>query len=133
MGSLKADKWCTIITVYLPLPLVSLCGDGMVHKSSAIALQLHEALDHTMALVSAVHITCARLMTREHAFAYQSYMAIWLSRLKAIHTSLCYISSKWPHGDPHPSIPPFFWPCVFMVVLSIQALDWPTATSTNKK
>ena len=89
-GSLKADEWCTMIMVYLPLTLVSLWEDGMVHKLSAIVLQLHEALDHTMALVSAVHIACARSMTREHAFTYRSYMATWLSGLRAIHPSTSY-------------------------------------------
>ncbi len=89
-GSLKADEWRTMITVYLPLALVSLWGDGTVHKSSVIAVQLREALDHTMALVSAVHIACARSMTRERAFAYRSYIAAWLSTLKSIHPSATY-------------------------------------------
>ncbi|KAI9462589.1 hypothetical protein HD554DRAFT_2041166 [Boletus coccyginus] len=89
-GSLKADEWRTIITVYLPLALVSLWGDGTTHKSRAIALQLREALDHTMALVAAVYIACARSMTREHAIAYRTYMGTWLSRLKTIHPSAPY-------------------------------------------
>ncbi|KAI9451864.1 hypothetical protein HD554DRAFT_2032844 [Boletus coccyginus] len=89
-GSLKADEWRTIITVYLPLALVSLWGDGTTHKSRAIALQLREALDHTMALVAAVYIACARSMTRERAIAYRTYMGTWLSRLKTIHPSAPY-------------------------------------------
>jgi len=85
--SLKADEWCTMITVYLPLALLSLWGDGI---SSTVVSQLCEALDHTMALVSAVHIACTRLMTRKHASTYWSYMATWLSRLKVVHPSTPY-------------------------------------------
>ncbi|KAF8834778.1 hypothetical protein BDN67DRAFT_992590 [Paxillus ammoniavirescens] len=89
-GTLKANKWCTIITVYLPLTLVNLWGDGTTHKSRAITHQLHEALDHTMALVSAIHIACAMSMTTKRTVAYQSYMDAWLSQLKTIHPSVNY-------------------------------------------
>ncbi|KAI9570051.1 hypothetical protein HD554DRAFT_2019310, partial [Boletus coccyginus] len=89
-GSLKADEWCTMIMVYLLLMLVSLWEDGIVHKSSAVLSHLCEALDHTMTFVSTVHITCSRLMTRKHASAYWSYIAMWLSKLKVVHPSTSY-------------------------------------------
>ncbi|KIJ11066.1 hypothetical protein PAXINDRAFT_85099, partial [Paxillus involutus ATCC 200175] len=60
--TLKADKGRTMITVYLPLALVSMWGDSTTHKS----------------------------MTTEHAVAYWSYMGVWLSRLKTVHTFVDY-------------------------------------------
>ena len=50
-----------------------------------------------------------------HILVLYGYLAVGTEG----HTSLCYLSSKWPYGNPHPSIPAFFWPCTFMVVLSI--------------
>ena len=56
-GTPKADEWRTLITIYIPLALISLWGDGMAHKSKNIDVQLRQALHHTMALVQAVYIT----------------------------------------------------------------------------
>ncbi|KAG2079398.1 uncharacterized protein F5147DRAFT_785098 [Suillus discolor] len=56
-GTIKADEWCTLTTVYLPIVLVSLWGEGSTHRNSEIAANCHAILDHTMALISAVHIT----------------------------------------------------------------------------
>lgn len=57
-GTLKADEWRTLTTLYLPIALVSLWGEGSTHRTSEIAVSRHAILDHTMALVSAVHIVC---------------------------------------------------------------------------
>ncbi|KAF8582369.1 hypothetical protein K439DRAFT_1271545, partial [Ramaria rubella] len=32
-GMLKADKWCTLSTIYLPLTLISLWGAGTIHPN----------------------------------------------------------------------------------------------------
>ena len=33
-GTIKADEWCTLATVYIPLALVSLWGEGSHHQSA---------------------------------------------------------------------------------------------------
>ena len=80
-GTLKADKWCTMFTVYLPLALVTLWGDGMSHGSTDDASRHHLVLDHIMAPVSAITLACKRTMTQVHASAYRDYMATWLGDL----------------------------------------------------
>ncbi|KAG2059963.1 hypothetical protein BDR06DRAFT_979690 [Suillus hirtellus] len=55
-GTLKADEWHTLTTLYLPIALVSLWGEGSTHCTSEITVNHCVILDHMMALVSAVHI-----------------------------------------------------------------------------
>ncbi|KIM53423.1 hypothetical protein SCLCIDRAFT_139059, partial [Scleroderma citrinum Foug A] len=50
-GTLKADEWHTLATIYLPLALVSLWGEGSTHQSPEVKLHLWDILDNTMALV----------------------------------------------------------------------------------
>ncbi|KAJ3933177.1 MAG: hypothetical protein NXY57DRAFT_865588, partial [Lentinula lateritia] len=51
-GSIKADEWRTLSTVYLPLALITLWGDNNGHPPPADNLLL-KALNHTMALFQA--------------------------------------------------------------------------------
>jgi hypothetical protein len=39
-GNLKADEWRTMSTVYLPISLVSLWGEGTVHCSPSVGSSL---------------------------------------------------------------------------------------------
>ena len=80
-GTLKADEWRTLATIYLPLALVSLWGEGSTHQSPEVKLHLRDVLDNTMALVSAIRITCSRTMTHSHIIAYCSCILTWLSML----------------------------------------------------
>ncbi|TDL19964.1 hypothetical protein BD410DRAFT_815795 [Rickenella mellea] len=84
-GSLKADEWRTMYTVYLPLALVSLWGEGTFHMSAAASQRLREVLDHTMSLVSAITIACFRTMTIGRAIAYRSHVVKWLQDLQRLH------------------------------------------------
>lgn len=85
-GSLKADEWRTMGTVYLPIALVSLWGEGTAHPSPSIASSLRRTLDHTMALVCAVSLACMRTMTESRMIAYRNYIVSWLEDLKVIHS-----------------------------------------------
>jgi hypothetical protein len=62
-GTLKADEWRTMATVYLPVALIGIWGEGSVHLSSSAASSFRQVLDHTMALVSAISLACMRTMT----------------------------------------------------------------------
>ncbi|KAG2341498.1 hypothetical protein BDR05DRAFT_976867 [Suillus weaverae] len=84
-GTLKADGWCTLTTVYLPTVLVSLWGKGSQHRTSEVSANHHAVLDHTMSLVSAVHIACLRFMTATRAQAYHGYIVAWIRDLWVLH------------------------------------------------
>lgn len=78
-GTIKADKWCSLITVFIPIALVSLCG------TSSSDAKLKAVLDHTMDLVSAVYASCAHTMTLECTTAYRSCISNYVGGLKCIH------------------------------------------------
>jgi hypothetical protein len=85
-GTLKADEWRTMITIYLPIALILLWGEGSPHPTPDEAAKFRRILDHTMALVSAVIIVCRRTTSRERAELYRTYMATWVRELTDIHT-----------------------------------------------
>jgi len=86
-GTLKADEWRTMATVYLPIALISLWGTGTIHSSSSNAIYLRAVLQHTMDLVCAVSIACLRTMTLDRMDAYRQYLKSWASGLKDLHPS----------------------------------------------
>ena len=83
-GTLKADEWRTLTTLYLPIALVSLWGEGSTHRTSEIAVSRRAILDHTMALVSAVHIVCQRSMTTARVEAYRACIIDWMRDLQVL-------------------------------------------------
>jgi hypothetical protein len=84
-GTLKADEWRTMWTVYLPIALVSLWGEGTSHGSADASHKLRDVLDHTMDLASAITLVCMRTMTQARATAYRSYIASWVSGLGRLY------------------------------------------------
>lgn len=84
-GHLKADEWRTLSTVYFPISLVSVWGEGSAHSTPELASSLRRILDHTMALVSAVSIACLRVTTPNRTLAYQTYIQQWYRDLESIH------------------------------------------------
>lgn len=87
-GTLKADEWRTMSTVYFPLALISLWGEGTLHESPDLAAKLRRVLDHTMGLVCAVSLACARSMSRTRAAAYLQYMKAYIGDLQNIHPKI---------------------------------------------
>ena len=84
-GTLKADEWQTMTTVYLPIALISLWGKGTRHASQSAAARLKQVLDHTMDLISAICLACMRTMTESRMNAYRHHLASWVSGLKVHH------------------------------------------------
>jgi hypothetical protein len=72
-------------TIYLPLTLVSLWGEGTVHHSEGVARDLRQMLDHSMALFSAVRLACLRTMTYQRRLAYQEHITRYVRDLPKIH------------------------------------------------
>lgn len=85
-GTLKADEWRTMGTVYLPIALISLWGGPSGSEND----YLRRVLDHTMALVSAVSLACMRTSTATRMTAYRHYMAIWVANLTLLHPDTSY-------------------------------------------
>lgn len=90
VGSLKADEWRTMATVYLPVALISLWGEGTMHSLPLKAAALRQILDHTMALVSAISLACMRTMTETRMNAYREFLVSWQSGLQQLHPGIDY-------------------------------------------
>jgi hypothetical protein len=84
-GTLKADEWRTFATVYLPLALVSVWGEGTTHASPDYANELRRVLDHTMTLFAAVRLACLRTMTLNRRNAYQGLITQYVRDLREVH------------------------------------------------
>ncbi|KAE9390902.1 hypothetical protein BT96DRAFT_945785 [Gymnopus androsaceus JB14] len=82
-GSIKADEWQTLSTVFFPIVLIMLWGndDGSAPAESSF---LVKALDHTMALFQATILACRRSMTVSRASAYQKYISDWVNGLQTL-------------------------------------------------
>lgn len=73
-----------LTTVYLPIALVSLWGEGSTHRNSEITASHCAILDHTMALVSAIHIVCVRSTTPARVAGYHGYIVNWMRDLQVV-------------------------------------------------
>ncbi len=82
-GSIKADEWRVLSTVFLPIALVTLWGDDEQAQSETSHRQ--KLLDHTMALFQAVGIVCRYTMTVHRAETYRKLMKEWVDGLKKYH------------------------------------------------
>lgn len=60
-GTIKADKWHMLSTIYLPIALVMLWGDDDGHSPVEGSRSL-EVLDYTMVLFQAVTVVCHYIM-----------------------------------------------------------------------
>ena len=84
-GTIKADEWRTLSTVFLPIALITLWGDvdrrDPPDDQSAFLLK---ALDHTMALFQATILACRRTMTPSRAMAYRKNLSTWVQDLRTL-------------------------------------------------
>jgi hypothetical protein len=83
-GSLKADKWRTFATIYLPLALISFWGFRH-HDSPEVKAQLLDILDHTMSLVCLVYLACKRSINQARATDYRNLLIEYVRNLKTLH------------------------------------------------
>jgi hypothetical protein len=87
-GVVKADEWRNLSTIFLPIALISLWGEGTEHPSPEIATKFRQILDHTMLLVSAVSLACMRTMTVRRSAAYLQYMTQYIHDFLTIHVDI---------------------------------------------
>ena len=86
-GTLKADKWRTLGTIYLPIALISWWGEGTPHASAEEAAHFLQVLKHTMCLISVVIIASKHFVSPLHSSGYLKQMSRYLSNLQTIHPS----------------------------------------------
>ena len=86
-GTLKANEWWTLGTIYLPIALISLWGEGTPHMSTKEAACFLQVLKHTMCLVSAVIIALKHYISSSRSSDYLKQMSTYLSDLQTIHPS----------------------------------------------
>ncbi|KAJ7673649.1 hypothetical protein DFH06DRAFT_917167, partial [Mycena polygramma] len=87
-GSMKADEWRLLATVYLPIALILLWGQDNLGENSA---HFFAILQHTMAIFQATTIVCRYGMNLARASAFRTLMKEWLDGLPKIH----------PHTESH--------------------------------
>jgi len=87
-GVVKADEWQNLSTIFLPIALISIWGEGTPHPTPEISIKFCRILDHTMLLVSAVSLACMRTMTTRRSTAYLQYMTKYISDLLIIHVDI---------------------------------------------
>ena|SRR5437870_2470944 len=92
-GTLKAAEWRSLATLYLPLALTTLWGEGTSHPSEQEAQTLREILDNSMILFIATRMICSRTMTRDRVTAIRACMSVYVRRVQEIH----------PHFIPRPN------------------------------
>lgn len=83
-GSIKADEWRTLSTIYLPIALVTLWGDidGTPPKEESQHMKI---LNHSMSLFQAVGIVCRYSMTKRRAIQYRNLIKEWVDGLHTVH------------------------------------------------
>ena len=84
-GTLKADEWRNMTTIFLPLALISMWGEGSTHLTALHVSKVREILDHTMLLVSAITLVCMRTKTEARSMSYLDCMAQYISILPKLH------------------------------------------------
>lgn len=83
-GTIKADEWRTLSTIYLPIALIILWGDKHTLASQEPDV-LRKVLDHTMSLFQATILVCRYSMTSSRASAFRDYIDTWVNDLRTIH------------------------------------------------
>jgi len=80
-GTLKADEWRTLGTIYLPIALISLWG---TEEPSLTSLELR-ILRHTMLLVSAVSLAMKHTTTQGRMTAYRENMLEYIKGIPGLY------------------------------------------------
>ena len=86
-GSIKADEWRTLSTIFLPIALVTLWGDvngSAPSEDDSESGLLLKALDHSMSLFQATILVCRHSMTTARASKYQQYVSMWIDGLRTL-------------------------------------------------
>ena len=78
-GSIEADEWRILTSIYLPIPLVILWGD-LGPSSPNLA-----ALDHTVALFQAIKLMCLYSTSQDRAERFRNHLKYWVDNLYRLY------------------------------------------------
>lgn len=84
-GTLKADEWRSLSTIFLPIALVLLWGKNSTHTNKNVAEKLATHLDHTMSLVQAIVLACYRSTSAYRVESLQSHLKQYVSCLRTLY------------------------------------------------
>jgi hypothetical protein len=86
-GSIKADEWRTLSSIFLPIALITLWGDvdgcAPPNNDSETGV-LVKTLDHTMSLFQATIIACRHTMSPSRALTYRQLISTWVKDLRTL-------------------------------------------------
>jgi hypothetical protein len=85
VGTLKAAQWRALATVYFPVALISLWGEGTSHPSPEAARSARRILDHTMLLVCAAILLCYHSSTTNRTHTFLTYILAYIKDLRVLH------------------------------------------------
>ncbi|KAI0652701.1 hypothetical protein C8Q79DRAFT_897684, partial [Trametes meyenii] len=84
-GTLKADEWRILCTVYFPVALITLWGMGAAYAADGDAHYLLQVFDNTMDLISAVTVLCKRSTSRRRSESFRRHLQNWLQGVQRLH------------------------------------------------
>lgn len=87
-GTLKADEWRSLSTIFLPIALVLLWGDGSKQPNLAIQAELSTVLEHTMHLVQALCLSCYRTTSDTRATRMHEHLRSYVGQLLEVFTEV---------------------------------------------
>lgn len=80
-GTIKADEWRVLATIYIPIALVLLWGDQPGYDAD----RLLAMLSHSMALFQAVTLVCRYSSTQKRSDAYRQFIKEWVDGVRTNH------------------------------------------------
>ncbi|KAJ7210747.1 hypothetical protein GGX14DRAFT_363255 [Mycena pura] len=80
-GSIKADEWHLLATIYLPIALVLLWAERVGND----AAHFRQLLEHSMALFQAATIVSRYTSSKSRAAAYRDLIKHWLGNLQDLY------------------------------------------------
>ena len=90
-GTLKANEWRILATLYIPIALISIWGLDTEHPSPSIADRQLKVLSHTMSLVSAVRLVFQTSTDKERAERYLENITTYVGDLKIVHPDTLFV------------------------------------------
>ena len=90
-GTLKANEWRVLSTLYIPIALISVWGLNTNHRSQSIADRQLKVLSHTMSLVSAVRLLFQTSTSKDLAERYLENITKYVRDLQTIHPEATFV------------------------------------------
>ncbi|KAF7324374.1 hypothetical protein MVEN_02647000 [Mycena venus] len=81
-GTIKADEWRVLATIYIPIVLVLMWGDDLSGQHAAHFFTL---LMHSMAVFQAATLACRYSTSESRASAYRNFIKHWIDQLHSLH------------------------------------------------